>query len=54
MEKLTDELIADWIASNQRFEMRGDGGGLDVYKRQVFLLTTIRRLGRRRGQAGIH
>ena len=28
MEKLTDELIADWIASNQRFEMRGDGGGL--------------------------
>jgi len=28
MEKLTDELIAEWIKSDQRFEMRGDGGGL--------------------------
>jgi hypothetical protein len=28
MEKLTNELITEWIASNQRFEMRGDGGGL--------------------------
>lgn len=28
MEKLTNELVAEWIARNQRFEMRGDGGGL--------------------------
>ena len=28
MEKLADELITDWIASNQRYEMRCDGGGL--------------------------
>lgn len=28
MEKLTDELIAEWIEGGQRFEMRGDGGGL--------------------------
>lgn len=28
MEKLTNELITEWIESNQRFEMRGDGGGL--------------------------
>lgn len=28
MKKLTDELISEWVAANQRFEMRGDGGGL--------------------------
>ncbi len=28
MEKLTNERITEWIESNQRFEMRGDGGGL--------------------------
>lgn len=28
MEKLTAELITDWIASNPRFEMRCDGGSL--------------------------
>lgn len=28
MNKLTDEMIAEWLASGERFEMRGDGGGL--------------------------
>jgi len=28
MNKLTDEMIAKWLASGERFEMRGDGGGL--------------------------
>lgn len=28
MEKLTDELVAEWIEGGQRFEVRGDGGGL--------------------------
>lgn len=28
MSKLTDEMIDEWLASGERFEMRGDGGGL--------------------------
>lgn len=28
MSKLTDELIGHWIEGGERFEMRGDGGGL--------------------------
>jgi hypothetical protein len=28
MGKLTDELISEWLDAGERFEMRGDGGGL--------------------------
>lgn len=36
MNKLTDESIAEWIASNERFELRGDGGGLYVSYRPEY------------------
>ncbi|SDG72041.1 Arm DNA-binding domain-containing protein [Propionivibrio dicarboxylicus] len=36
MRKLTDKLIASWIEADERFEMRGDGGGLYLSFRQSF------------------